>query len=59
MRCSSRTPASRILFLVAGALIAALAAGCMSDPAEGDLPWARQELWEGSPALPPGVMQQR
>jgi hypothetical protein len=40
-------------------MIAALAAGCLSDPAEGDLPWAKQELWEGSPALPAGMLQQK
>ena len=57
MWCSSRTP--RLLALAAGALIVSLAAGCMSDPAAGDLPWARQELWEGSPALPPGMLQPR
>jgi len=60
MWCSSRTrSASRILALVVGAAIAALATGCMSDPAAGDLPWAKQELWEGSPALPAGMLQQQ
>ena len=56
---SSRTSVARILALVAGAAIAALATGCMSDPSEGDLPWAKQELWEGSPALPSGMLQQK
>jgi|GEM_PF-1526932 len=59
MWCSTRTPATRILALVAGAVIAALATGCMSDPADGDLPWARQETWEGTPALPAGMLQPR
>lgn len=59
MWCSSRTPVVRLLALAAGAMIAALAAGCLSDPAEGDLPWAKQELWEGSPALPAGMLQQK
>ena len=58
MWCSSKAPASRILALAAGAVIAALASGCLSDPAEGDLPWAKQETWEGSPALPAGMLQQ-
>jgi len=59
MWCSSRTSVVHILALVVGATIAALATGCLSDPAEGDLPWAKQELWEGSPALPPGMLQQK
>ena len=59
MWCSSRTPFARILALAIGAMIAALATGCMSDPDAGDLPWAKQEIWEGSPALPPGMLQQR
>ncbi|MEI8242905.1 MAG: hypothetical protein WCI17_06530 [bacterium] len=45
--------------LVLGALLAALATGCMSDPADGDLPWNKQQSWEGSPALPPGMNQPR
>jgi len=59
MWCSSKTPIVCILSLVLGAMLAVFVTGCMSDPAEGDLPWARQELWEGSPALPPGMQQQR
>jgi hypothetical protein len=59
MWCSSRTSTSRIFALVAGALIAACVTGCLSDPADGDLPWNKQQTWEGSPALPPGMLQQR
>ena len=60
MWCSSnRTPATRILALAVGAMIAVLASGCMSDPAAGDLPWAKQETWEGTPALPTGMFQPR
>ena len=59
MWCFSKTPATHLLALLAGAMIAALATGCMSDPAEGDLPWAKPEMWEGTPALPPGMLQQR
>jgi hypothetical protein len=49
----------RLLCLLAGAVISALAAGCMADPAEGDLPWAKPQTWEGTPALPPGMTQPR
>lgn len=49
----------RLCLLSAGALIAALATGCMADPAEGDLPWAKPQTWEGTPALPPGMTQPR
>ena len=61
MWCSSKSqaPAARLLVLVMGLAIAALASGCMSDPAAGDLPWAKQEKWEGSPALPSGMFQNR
>lgn len=59
MWCSSRTPPARLLALLAGACIAACVTGCMSDPADGDLPWNKQQTWEGSPALPVGMMQQR
>ena len=51
---------TRIAALLAGVTIAVLATGCMAEPdASGDLPWAKQETWEGSPALPPGMQQQR
>ena len=61
MWCSSKTPIhpAPILALVVGAAIAALATGCLSDPASGDLPWGKQETWEGSPALPAGMLQQQ
>ena len=59
MWCSSKTPLVRILALAIGVLVGVLATGCMSDPAAGDLPWAKQEMWEGSPALPPGMLQPR
>ena len=61
MWCSSnkQASASRLLALAMGLVIAVLASGCMSDPAAGDLPWAKQEKWEGSPALPSGMFQNR
>ena len=69
-RCGARHPvlwniAAFYLYLLepppwpAAAMIAALAAGCMADPAAGDLPWAKQETWEGTPALPSGMFQPR
>ncbi len=59
MWCSIKTPRARLLALLAGASMMLLLAGCMADPAAGDLPWAKPESWEGSPALPAGVMQPR
>ncbi len=44
--------------LWAGLGVIALAAlsGCMSEPHEGDLPWAPTATWEGTPALPGGMV---
>jgi hypothetical protein len=56
MWCSSRrTPARR--FALLAALAAALAlAGCMSAPPDdSNLPWNKQQPWEGSPYVPPGM----
>ncbi len=59
MWCSIKTPLTRLLALLAGVGMTLLLSGCLADPAAGDLPWAKPEAWEGSPALPPGVMQPR
>ena len=56
---SKHTCAHWVPILVGGILLAALAGGCMADPASGDLPWAKQETWEGTPALPSGMFQPR
>jgi hypothetical protein len=36
--------------------LSALLSGCMSDAHEGDLPWSPTATWEGTPALPGGMM---
>jgi hypothetical protein len=37
--------------------LSALVSGCMSDPHAGDLPWSPTATWEGTPALPGGMMK--
>jgi hypothetical protein len=59
MWCSIKLQGTRLLALLVGAWLLCCVSGCLSDPAAGDLPWAKPEAWEGSPALPPGVLQQR
>jgi hypothetical protein len=44
------------MFAVLAALAAGLLAGCIADTAEDtDLPWARNQGWEGMIPLPSGV----
>ena len=45
--------ASRTASLILGALLLGLLAGCIADTAEDtDLPWARNQGWEGMLPLP-------
>ncbi len=57
MWCTSKAaPASLWAIIALLALSAALLSGCMSTPHEGDLPWSPTATWEGTPALPGGMM---
>lgn len=62
MSCSSSrtTPplTPRLLALAATAGLLSLLSGCMTEPAENDLPWNKPQTWEGTPAIPPGVFHQ-
>ena len=55
MWCSSRTPAGRLFALLAGLAAAVALSGCMTAPADNDMPWNKPQTWEGSPYLPPGM----
>ena len=49
----------RLLALALVAAVAAMLSGCMSNPADGDLPWNKQQSWEGTPVMPMGMFNQQ
>jgi hypothetical protein len=53
---SKVAPPARLWAGMALIALSALLSGCMSDAHEGDLPWSPTATWEGTPALPGGMM---
>jgi hypothetical protein len=51
-------PLARLAAAVLALLLALALQGCLTREADGDMPWATPQPWEGSVPLPSGMMRE-